>query len=481
VGAEPSSSDYKSGDRKERFIPGSQLSWQRKTVSKQVQPVASEASEGQSCVRLSNRDNTACEVNSQELNNQAKSVGSDTMQSGESDMTPDSGHVKSSISRDRSWQRNQRPNSQKHTQWLEDSEWKEVRPSSYKATLVSKEDTFGIAKSIVPHKISMDGPLSLDQSLMGDLESLKFSASIEYSAHDRLSCSNSKDPESVGGSENSKCDLSQHSERSAAAEPFDICPPKDIVHKLNPSLSIINKEKRNQIERSLAPKPSLLRNGMVLLRNYISVTEQVKVVNECRKLGLGIGGFYQPGYRDGAKLSLRMMCLGKNWDPETRSYDVIRPIDGAKPPQIPSSFLDLVRRSIKESHTLIAEECGLTERVQAILPSMTPDICLVNFYTISGRLGLHQDRDESKESLHKQLPVVSISIGDSAEFLYGDHADVSKAEKVTLESGDVLIFGGQSRGVFHGVSSIKPKTAPELLLNMTNLRPGRLNLTFREY
>lgn len=92
-----------------------------------------------------------------------------------------------------------------------------------------------------------------------------------------------------------------------------------------------------------------------------------------------------------------------------------------------------------------------------------------------------QDRDESRESLHKGLPVVSFSLGDSAEFLYGDERDVEKAEKVVLESGDVLIFGGESRLVFHGVSSIVPNSAPKELLQDTGLRPGRLNLTFRQF
>lgn len=92
-----------------------------------------------------------------------------------------------------------------------------------------------------------------------------------------------------------------------------------------------------------------------------------------------------------------------------------------------------------------------------------------------------QDRDESQESLQKGLPVVSFSIGDSAEFLYSDEKDVHNADKVILESGDVLIFGGQSRHIFHGVSSILPNTSPKVLLEDANLRPGRLNLTFREY
>jgi len=61
---------------------------------------------------------------------------------------------------------------------------------------------------------------------------------------------------------------------------------------------------------------------------------------------------------------------------------------------------------------------------------------------------LTQDRDESRESLQKGLPVVSFSIGDSAEFRYIDQGNVEKAENVLLESGDVLIFGGESRHVY---------------------------------
>jgi len=92
-----------------------------------------------------------------------------------------------------------------------------------------------------------------------------------------------------------------------------------------------------------------------------------------------------------------------------------------------------------------------------------------------------QDRDESRESLQKGLPVVSFSIGDSADFLYGDERNVKDAKSVILESGDVLIFGGESRHVFHGVSSVLPDSAPKQLLRDSGLSPGRLNLTFRQY
>lgn len=94
---------------------------------------------------------------------------------------------------------------------------------------------------------------------------------------------------------------------------------------------------------------------------------------------------------------------------------------------------------------------------------------------------LFQDKDEGRESLRKGIPIVSFSIGDTAEFLYGDQCDAETANKVMLESGDVLIFGGKSRHIFHGVSKIIPDTAPKTLLEETNFRSGRLNLTFRQH
>lgn len=175
-----------------------------------------------------------------------------------------------------------------------------------------------------------------------------------------------------------------------------------------------------------------------------------------------------------------MMCLGRDWDPQTRKYQKRRRIDRSIPPHIPYGFHQLVDRAMKDSYTLIRRDFEICN-AEEILPSMSPDICIVNFYTESGRLGLHQDRDESADSLTKGLPVVSFSVGDSAEFLYGDQRDVNEAEKLVLESGDVLIFGGKSRHVFHGVASIIPNSAPRMLLEETLLRPGRLNLTFRQF
>ncbi|XP_047942819.1 uncharacterized protein LOC125189601 [Salvia hispanica] len=235
-------------------------------------------------------------------------------------------------------------------------------------------------------------------------------------------------------------------------KPFDICSPQT---------------SEDLVEESAV----VLGPGMILLKCYIPLLEQLNIINKCRELGCGPGGFYQPGYNDGAKLHCYMMCLGLGWNPQTASYGERRCHDNAAPPLLPNEFISLVCRALDHSHTLIERNLKV-DNINDTLPKMSPDVCIVNFYPCNGWLGFHQDRYETQESLDKRLPVVSISIGASAEFLYGEERDVNKAKSVLLESGDVLIFGGESRHIYHGVKAILPDTAPLVLLERTGLKPG---------
>lgn len=88
-------------------------------------------------------------------------------------------------------------------------------------------------------------------------------------------------------------------------------------------------------------------------------------------------------------MQLKMMCLGKNWDPETSSYGEQRPIDLARPPLIPNEFHQLVIGAIQDSHEYLQKQTK-ERNVGYILPPMSPNLCIVNFYANSGRLGLHQ-------------------------------------------------------------------------------------------
>lgn len=98
-----------------------------------------------------------------------------------------------------------------------------------------------------------------------------------------------------------------------------------------------------------------------------------------------------------------------------------------------------------------------------------PEACLVNFYSEEARMGLHQDRDERD----LETAVVSISLGDSCLFRVGGRERSGQTVSFRLESGDIVVLGGEGRLAFHGVDRIYPNTST-LLRN-----GGRLNLTLR--
>ncbi len=98
-----------------------------------------------------------------------------------------------------------------------------------------------------------------------------------------------------------------------------------------------------------------------------------------------------------------------------------------------------------------------------------PEACLINYYTDTAKMGLHQDRDEEEFA----APVVSISLGDDCLFRIGGTQRGGKTQSIRLISGDVIVLGGPSRLRFHGVDRIYPGTS-------TLLKDGgRINLTLR--
>jgi DNA alkylation damage repair protein AlkB len=200
--------------------------------------------------------------------------------------------------------------------------------------------------------------------------------------------------------------------------------------------------------------------GAVYLAQYLNLDDQRSIAARCLALGAGPAGFYTPIVRGGHPMSVRMLCLGRHWNARTYSYEDVRSdIDGQPAPPLPEEFTHIAQRA--------ATEAGFT---------FTPDMCLVNWYSADSRMGLHQDKDESPESIAQGLPVVSFSIGDAARFLFGGLRRRDPVEKMVLESGDVFVFGGPARLRYHGVTRILPDTAPPGLPFA-----GRLNLTFRKF
>ena len=200
--------------------------------------------------------------------------------------------------------------------------------------------------------------------------------------------------------------------------------------------------------------------GAWYLRQYLSDAEQVAIAAQCLELGSREAGFYTPIVRGEHPMSVRMLCLGRHWNARTYTYEDVRSdVDGRPVPALPPDLAHMAARAGR-----------------AVGFDFLPDLCIVNWYGAASRMGLHQDKDESPESLAAGAPVVSLSIGDSARFLFGGLKRKDPVEKILLESGDVFVFGGPARLRYHGVTRILPGTGPADLGF-----EGRLNLTFRQY
>lgn len=201
-----------------------------------------------------------------------------------------------------------------------------------------------------------------------------------------------------------------------------------------------------------------LEPGLHLFQGALIAGEQRRLWDACRALSDGPVPMYNPTVRGGKKMSVGMLCLGRHWNALTYRYEEARSdFDALRVPPIPAD--------------LEALAIGAAERAGF---AMAPDICIMNFYDHESRMGVHQDKDESRETLEAGVPIVSVSIGDTARFVVGGLSRKDPMRPLMLHSGDVIVMGGPSRLRFHGVTRILPGTAPE------GTGPGRFNLTFRQ-
>jgi alkylated DNA repair protein (DNA oxidative demethylase) len=200
--------------------------------------------------------------------------------------------------------------------------------------------------------------------------------------------------------------------------------------------------------------------GAFHVRGYLSLDAQRALAGQCRALVDGAVPAYVPVVRGGGTMHVRMLCLGRHWNGKTYAYEPTRSdFDNLPAPPLPEDFKALART--------VAESVGM---------SLEADLCIMNYYDAEGRMGLHQDKDESPASIAAGIPVVSVSIGDTARFLFGGLRRRDPVEALPLESGDAFVFGGPARLRYHGVTRIMPGTAPAGLG-----LAGRFNLTFRQY
>ena len=157
----------------------------------------------------------------------------------------------------------------------------------------------------------------------------------------------------------------------------------------------------------------------------------------------------------GFRMSVAMTnCGSAGWVSDRRGYryEALDPLSGDRWPAMPAVFLELADNAARA----------------AGFEGFAPDACLVNRYGAGDRLTLHQDKDESDLS----APIVSVSLGLPAVFLFGGLARTDKHVRVPLRHGDVVVWGGPSRLFYHGVLPIKEGLHPLV-------GSQRLNLTFR--
>jgi alkylated DNA repair protein (DNA oxidative demethylase) len=148
-------------------------------------------------------------------------------------------------------------------------------------------------------------------------------------------------------------------------------------------------------------------------------------------------------------------CGTAGWvsDESGYRYDPIDPDTGRHWPAMPLPFLDTARRA--------AAVAGFED--------FTPDACLINRYEPGARLTLHQDRNERDFA----APIVSVSLGLPAIFLFGGRTRKDRPRRIRLESGDIVVWGGPARLAFHGVAPLAEGEHP-----LTGR--SRINLTFRK-
>lgn len=157
----------------------------------------------------------------------------------------------------------------------------------------------------------------------------------------------------------------------------------------------------------------------------------------------------------GYRMSVAMTNCGEwGWVSDRQGYRYTRqdPDSGRDWPAMPPAFLELAKTA--------AGEAGFAD--------FRPDACLINRYEVGTRLSLHQDRDERR----LDAPIVSVSLGIAAIFLWGGAERSERTLRVPLQHGDVVVWGGEDRLRFHGVAPLKAARS-ELL------GERRLNLTFR--
>jgi len=201
------------------------------------------------------------------------------------------------------------------------------------------------------------------------------------------------------------------------------------------------------------PEREELADGAVILRGFASQDDAA--VMDALESVTAMAPFRHMVTPGGYRMSVAMTnCGSLGWvtDRTGYRYDAIDPESGRRWPPMPSSFMELAERAAAE----------------AAFAGFQPDACLINRYEPGAKLSLHQDKNEQDYS----QPIVSVSLGLPAVFLFGGMNRADKTRRVEVRHGDVVVWGGPARLRYHGVMPLKEGHHPVL-------GRYRVNITFR--
>jgi alkylated DNA repair protein (DNA oxidative demethylase) len=208
---------------------------------------------------------------------------------------------------------------------------------------------------------------------------------------------------------------------------------------------------RDRVRREITP-------GAVHLPGWLPLAGQARLAAAFREWAHGPVPIRAATLPGGHRMTVETVCLGWHWQPYryTRTAD---DVNGKRVLPLPDWVIGLACAAVRDAY-------GHTAAT-----AYQPDTALVNHYRDGARLGMHQDKDEAVDD-----PVVSISVGDSCLFRFGNTAHRGQPyTDVTLTSRDAFVFGGAARFAYHGVPKVFPATAP----HDCGLDDGRLNITVR--
>ena len=190
--------------------------------------------------------------------------------------------------------------------------------------------------------------------------------------------------------------------------------------------------------------------GFEIHKEFLDTTHQRLLLDAVRAV-VKAAPFFRPVTPGGQRMSVRMTSAGKyGWTSDAQGYRYAETHpEGQTWPAIPDAVL------------------SIWDRLTGI--DRQPECCLINYYAADARMGLHQDRDEADF----RWPVVSISLGDEGLFRIGGQKRGGKTDSIWLQSGDVVVMGGEARLNFHGIDRIRAGSSTLLP------KGGRINLTLR--